>query len=233
MSTFLQLCQVAGRESGVISGNQPTAVTGQTGDLLKLVNWVAESWTWIQQMESNWLWMRKSWSGSLSADNGTYTAASFNITDFGSWITDDVRRRYYPVTIYLTSLGVADEGYVREIDFYKYERLYLRGTQETNKPVHYSISDAQEICFGQIPDNDYTASGKYRQAPVVLAANNDTPACPAQFHSAISWEAARRLAEHDEAWNQAKRCEMERDKILFALRRDQLPRLRFASRPLA
>lgn len=235
MSTFLELCRKAGLESGVFSGNQPSSVLNQSGDVAKLVSWTNDAWKWLQQLEKHWAWMRKDWSGALTANNDTYTAASFNLTDHGQWIIDERTPLKFtqPVSIYLTATGVADQTPLTYIDYDDFESRYRTGAQTSNRPQHYSVSDAGEIVFGPAPDAPYTARGKYRQAAQSLTTNTATPGCPAEFHDAIAWEAARRLAEHDEAWNQAKRCEGERDRIMFALRRSQLPKIRFASRPLA
>ena len=40
MANFLALCQKTARESGTIEGVLPSTVVGQSGRLLKVVNWV-------------------------------------------------------------------------------------------------------------------------------------------------------------------------------------------------
>jgi hypothetical protein len=222
MSTFLEICQKAGAESGVFSDGQPASVVNQTGDLKKLVDWTADAVEWVERQRDDWQWMQKAWSGSLTANNRTYTAAgSFVITDFGGWVIDDIRRRFYPVSIYLTATGVSDETALKLIPYETWLARYDRGTQETNRPTYYTISPAGEIIFAQTPDAAYTARGRYRRKPARPAANATEPGWPAQYHFVAAWEAARRLAEHDEAWNQAKRCERERNAMLYELTRNQ------------
>lgn len=230
---FLTLCQKTAFESGVVSGTQPTTVTGQTGLLGKIVGWVADAWTWIQGEETTWRWMRADWEGELSVGEARYTADSFDIDDFGAWITDDVRVNYKPTTIYLTATGVSDEVPLKEIEFVLWEERYNRGTVENGRPLEYAISDDNEICFGPPPDAAYTVRGKCRLGAVTLTNNTDEPACPARFHMAIVWEANRRLALHDESWNVAQSHEMKRDGAMAGLRLDQLPRRRIRPGKLA
>lgn len=239
--TFLELCQKAALESGVIDGTQPTTVIGQTGLLAKLVSWTADAVEWVEQEENGWLWMRKPWSGSLTASSRTYAAASFTspgnaigpATDFGSWITDDVRRKIYPVTLYLTATGVSDEQRLKQIPYEQWQRDFDTGTQTTERPWRYTISPRNEIIFAQSPDAAYTAKGMYRRCSLRPTINTSTPAWPVQYHVVAAWEAGRRLALFDEAYDNARRCEMERDTLMQKLRADQLPPMRFSGGPLA
>ena len=56
MSTYLQLCQKL-RQECEVGGTGPSAVTGQTGELARLVTWIADAYTELQQ-EYDWLWLR-------------------------------------------------------------------------------------------------------------------------------------------------------------------------------
>lgn len=233
MSTYLELAQKAGLESGVFSDGQPASVTGQTGDLKKLVAWTADAVEWVERQRNDWLWMKKAWSGALTASNRTYTSASFSLTDFAEWDIDDVRTGYLPLSIYLTATGVSDETPIRFMDYEYWIHNYFRGTEVTDRPSHYTISPANELIFVPTPDAAYTARGRYRRKPTRPTANADEPGWPARFHDAAAWEAARRLAEHDEAWNQAERCKRERDSMMYDLTRDQTRKPKMAGRPLA
>lgn len=233
MSTFLELCQETARESGVVSGTQPTSVTGQTGDLLKIVNFVIAAWRQIQESRTEWLWMRAQWEGDLAANTAVYTAASFSLTRHAAWIGDNKARRFWPMTIYLKSTGVSDEGSLREIAYQTWLERFDRGTQTADKPSWYAISDAGELCFGPKPDAIYTVRGWRRKSPQILAANGDTPECPSQFHRVISCKARMLYAAYDEAGVAYNAAEIEYKEEMAALERDQLPRPNISARPLA
>lgn len=232
MSTYLQLSQAVARESGTVSGVLPTAVTSQTGRLLKVVTWTAAAWTMIQNLENGWRWMRSEFPATAvtGASDARYTASDWSITDLAEWIVDDDTE----VTIYKQSTGVSDEGKIDYIDFNTWRRMYDKGTQTNNRPTHWSISPDNEFCLGPIPDAIYVLNGLYREVPQVLAANNDTPNCPARFHDIILWKGVQLLGEHDEATPQAIiTANAKYNEFLFGLRRDQLPRITVGSSPIA
>lgn len=229
MSTFLQLTQRASRESGTVSGdNQPSSVTNQTLRLKKIVEWVAQAWTDIQGLHTTWRWMEGEFSGSASAGTARYTAAAWNITRFGSWIT-----RAESVTIYDPDIGVADESAMRMIGWDTWRQTYGRGEQTGAKPNEFAISPAGELCLGPIPDKTYTINGLYQKSAQTLSANTDTPECPADFHDAIVWKALMYLAEHDEGGFQAVTAQNRYADRIDALERSQLPPMRLRPCPVA
>lgn len=230
---FRALCQMAARESGVVSGTQPSSVVNQTGLLLRIVTWTADAVEWVENADMAWRWMRKGWTGALTANNRAYTAGSFGLTDFSAWVLDDIERKLFPTSLYLTATGVSDEQKLHFLAYDAWRDRFDTGTQETGRPGRYTVSDANEIVFAQTPDDAYTARGLYRRAPVRPTINTSTPAWPAQFHAVAAWESARRLAAYDKAWDEARRCESERDEIMGQMRTDQLPPLRIRRTKLA
>lgn len=228
MSTFLELAQDVARESGTVSGTNPSAVTGQTGRLLKIVEWTAQAWTLIQNLHADWRFLRREFSGTTTAGSGAYTAASWNLDDFAQWITER-----HAATIYLTATGPSDERHLSEIDWQDYRRLYGRGTQVNNYPTHYAISPANEFCLGAIPNATYTVRGEYVRRPQVLAANTDEPLIPVRFHDIIVWRALMLLHGHDEGGFAFQNAAANFREMLEDLERDQRPRPRIGFHKLA
>lgn len=192
---FLQLCQRTAQESGTIPGDtSPSTVTGQSGRLLKVVNWTSTAWTNIQNLHDDWLWMRTEFSGNTSAGSARYTSGSWAIARHARWITDP-----HSVTIYNAAIGVADEGEIAEIPWEAWRSRYGRGAQILNRPKEYAISPQGEMCFGPIPDATYTVRGEYQKSAQVLAANEDVPELPdSNLHTVIVWKALVLLAQFDE-----------------------------------
>jgi hypothetical protein len=226
MSTFLEIAQMAARESGTISGTLPTAVTGQTGRLLKFVNWVQIAWTKIQNERAGWLWMQGEFEATTTASTARYTSSSFSLSRLATWPKEGM-------TLYRQSLGRADEGALPFIDWTRFKRSYDVGVPVEGKPVHYSISPANEICFGPVPDATYVVRGPYRKTPQALAANGDIPEMPLRFHDLIAWYANMLMAETDEAeLHIAVNARRYRD-LRGDLERDQLEEFDFIGEPLA
>ena len=232
MSTFLELCQDVSRESGTVSGVKPTTVAGQTGRLLKIVNWTAEAWRRIQNSRESWRFMRKKFDGqSTVISQSTYTAANWGLTDFRNWVTD--RKNYRPFTIYIPATGVSDEGPLREISYEDWITAYGRGTQTNNRPSVYALTPANEIALGAIPDIVYTVGGEYFRDTQVLAANDDVPICPVRFHQVIVWKAMMLLQEDGEDVLSIGVAQQGYRELMGHLEIDQLPQIGIGSEPIA
>lgn len=192
---YLQICQDVVRESGTISGDTtPSTTSGQSGRTLKVVNWVSKAWQEIQNLHDDWLWMRTEFTGTITQGAARYTAASFNLTRWSRWITDE-----HVVTIYDTSIGVADEGEIRQITWETWRARYGRGAQVQRRPVEYAISPQGEFCLGPFPDRGYMLRGEYQKSAQTLALDTDVPELPdASLHSVIVWRALLSLAQFDE-----------------------------------
>lgn len=224
MPTYLALCQKVARESGTIAGVQPSAVTGQSGRLLKVVNWVADAWEEIQNDRSTWLWMRKEFSADTITNTFKYTPAAWSLTNLSRWVVDPLS-----VTMYKTATGVSDEGELAFMTWREWRQKYGRGTQTANRPIEFTVTPANEFAVGPKPDAAYKVLGEYFQDNEVLAADGDTPDLPARFHDAITWKALMKLAANDEAPDLLGYAQSLYAPLRHALERDQLPKITIAS----
>tara|TARA_R110001606_G_scaffold149391_2_gene289365 strand:- start:201 stop:887 length:687 start_codon:yes stop_codon:yes gene_type:complete len=228
MSTFLQLCQKVASESGTISGTLPTAVTGQSGRLLQIVNFTIDAWRQVQNSRNNWNWMRKEFSGSLTSGTAKYTGASFSISDFARWVSETDS-----LTLYLTATGVSDEGEITFISWSDWRKSFGRGSQTNNRPTNVSITPANELAFGSIPNDSYTVNGEYHTTAEVLVANADVPSLPERYHDIIAYKALVLLGEFDEAPTAIATAQRKYNDMLSDLERDQLPVVVVGTDPLA
>lgn len=90
-----------------IVGTDMTTVTGQTGELQRVTQWVNEAWMDLQAMRQDWQWMRKSIAFPSVANRISYTPALIGISDFGEWARDTFRNYANPVvTVTIAALGV-------------------------------------------------------------------------------------------------------------------------------
>lgn len=227
MSTYLQLCSDLRRECG-ISGTGPTAVTGQTGELLRVVEWVAQSYTELQNAKQ-WRWLRSQFTVATVASDGSYaygdctdTIASALITRFKRWYPHEFK-------IYLTSAGVGTETCLGYCDWEIFKRCWLIGTQNDGYPSDVSIDPQNNIRLGAEPDAIYTLTGDYQKSAQVLAADGDTPEMPADFHNLIVTGAMKKYAAYSGAPDVWASARDEHSRMRRDLELDQLPTPSFGS----
>lgn len=235
MGTFLTLSSGTRRECGV-PGTGPAAVTGQTGALERIVNWVAQAWTEIQQKHPNWRWMRKPFTVNTVSGTDTYAYGSVTdseaaavITRFARWLPDDDN---HPFQCYLTSGGVGGEYRLIYLPYDQFQWQYKLGTQNNGQPIHVSVDHNDKIVLGPKPNAIYTVTGEFQRSAQIFAANGDTPEMPAQFHNLIMYMAMCKHAGFESAPEVLLRGTTEGNRMMRALERSQLPALQLAG-PLA
>lgn len=200
---FLQIVQMACRESMVVQPDSPDTVVGQSGLLNNFVNWTADSWDTLQGTRPRWGWMRKTVTGTpLTVGIGRYTAAALGISSFGSWIedyTDNQGDPYFPVSIYQTSQGVAYEGPLPFMRWEPFRSTYLRGSVANNIPSAWSIDPStREILFGPAPSVAITPVLEYVKGKQTrLAADGDVPELPTEHHPLLAYLALLRGMKTD------------------------------------
>lgn len=173
---FLELSQKLRQMCG-IPGEGPTTVTGQTKELLRIIEYVSNAWNMIQVERPDWFFLRDDFSFSTIAHQQEYTPTQAGITDFGSWIDNSF-------TLYS---AITDEMYLTQMDYQSFRETYLLGSLTTQyaRPQIISISPKKNLLISPNPNDVYTLKGEYYTAPVALVNDSDTPAIPARFHMAI------------------------------------------------
>lgn len=203
--TYLELCVLLRQEVGV-AGTGPTTVTNQTGELKRLVTWIAQAWTEIQNKKNNWRWMRSSFTLATVAADGSYAYTDCTDTLTVAAIARFARWYPYNFRIYLTSTGVAGETRLNFCPWESFRDVWLMGTQTDGFPSDISIDPQDNLRLGAVPDAIYTVTGDYQRGAQTLAVDADTPDMPARFHTLIMHEAAKKYAAYHsapEVWAQA------------------------------
>lgn len=202
--TRLQLVQRLAQECGI---DEPSATTGQTGEDLRLVNWIDQAWSEVQSKRQDWRWMRS--SNILGAGVSFTTTAGEPVyalgTDpgdvgvlpdnFTAWVKGSFRN-------YLTSVGYTGEIFMDSIGYEAWLDGYMYGAMRNvqTRPVAVAIGPNNELCLGPPPTSDYTITGDYFMAPSAMAADDDTPTgLPQQFHMVIVYLAMTYYARYESA----------------------------------
>lgn len=224
--TFLQLASAL-RQEVMASGTGPTAVTGQVGELKRIVDWVATADEEIQQEHDEWKFMVGSFAINTVADTGSYAAAVF-VTP----VTDLRDFRKETLKIYLSATGVSDETKLRFIDYQTWYETYNTGAQTSSRPVHFTIGNDMSIKLGPAPNAVYRVSGDYQKSVDTMTVNTDTPNYPSEFHMLPVYLGMMKYGRSTGAAELYQDGERLYNKMMRRMERTQLPGI-ILGRPLA
>lgn len=215
---FLALCQRT-RELCGISGTGPTSVVSQSGEMLRIVNWVNEAWREIQIWHP-WGWMEGDFSFQTVASTREYTTTTVGLTAHKAWLDDTFR-------IYLTSAGISTENFLPAADYNWFRDLYQYGASNTQEgyPNLFTVNPkTQSLLLGPIPDAIYTVYGQYRKSATLMAASADTPTgLPSDYHMMIAYLASMKYATYENAAETLVEGRSGFQRLLSRLEDDWLP----------
>ena len=177
---FLELCQRL-RQKARIPGTGPSGVTGQSGEYLKIVEWIQEAYEDIQNRHVDWRFLLEDYSFSTVVGTKEYTPTAAGITDLNAWKRDDFK--IYSVAADETQLS--DEPWA----IFRLEYDYASLRTQIGKPIAVTIKPSDTLRFYPIPDLVYTVNGQYYKQPATLAVNTDIPIFKVNYHMAIVWRA--------------------------------------------
>lgn len=224
--TFLQLCQRLAVEAG-LSSSGPSAVTGQTGEAARIVNWVRDAWTLIQGEHDNWQWLWNEFT--LNTVSGTAGYSESDISGTPSVERWDERA----FSIYLSSDGASTRVPIGALAYPAYRDSYAHRYVADAFPQKVIVLPDNTLRLYPAPDAVYVLGGVYYESPTELAADSDTPAISSKFHMAIVWRALMLYAEYEEAPEVYQAAYSEYSRELGRMRVKYLPQITIDSRPLA
>lgn len=212
---FLDLVKRLRSEAG-LAGSGPISVTGQTGELLRLVDWIKDAYRDIQDRRFDWEFLRDDFSFSASvADGATY--AKTVVTNLATWKHDE-RDSF---RCYLTASGVNDEQWLvfEDWDFFRSQRLYGASRNVTGRPLYFSIKPDKSVVLWPTPNDTYTIVGEYFKTATEFAADSDEPVFD-RHHMAIVCNALMRYAAYVAEPALYARAESEYKKLIRKIERD-------------
>jgi hypothetical protein len=216
---FLDLVRRLQSECGV-SGSPLAGVSTASGELVKLINWVSAAWLDIQSMETEWQFMRQSFSFNTTIQKFSYTPAQAGITSFANWKRDSMR-------VYLTSAGAGGETYLPWIPYDSWRDSYQFGARRTtySRPIEHSIDPVKNLVLGATPDAIYTINGEYFSQPVLLGLDTDIPVIDTQFHMMIVYWAMEHYGYNEVAEEKLTEARLFGGPLLSRLRFRYLPEI--------
>lgn len=221
---FLALCQ-RGRRKCRMPGTGPLAVTGQSEEYSRLIDFINEAWNDIQRRHTDWRFLRASATAVTVDGQSAYSpTADFALTDFGYWALDftngDTFRNYD------TAAGISSEIFMDVWDYDWWRNAYLYGALRTSyaRPIGVAVAPDNALVCGPIPAAGYTLVGDYYKVPSDLVLATDIPSLPAQFHMAIVYRAMMFYGASEAAPEVYGEGKDEFDKILRQIEQTQLRR---------
>lgn len=185
--SFLQLVGDLFREVGA-AGAAPTSTANQTGEALRLVNWIHDAELDIQNLWADWKWLRKTitcYTGLSGDQTGIYTtqggAVSAFPLDLSEW--DYKSFQMYP-------LGSTLPQQLQSFEWQEV-RDEIFDTTDFNMPWRVIVMPDNTFRFDLIPDQSYKTYLEYRAVPYDLKNDADVSSIPARFANRIIVEMAR------------------------------------------
>lgn len=205
--TFLELCKRLRQEAG-ISGVGPTAVTGQTGEYAKVVDWIKRANRDLQNMDVSWDFMWAQYSLQTTESSPGDFLRDYTLSNVSAIDKDSVQ-------CYLT----ADQtNYWRmtklEYPAWRY-RYNMPASQLTaQKPTMYTVLPDGTFRLEPKPDADYTITFDYYRTPVELVNGTDVPIIPEPFHLVIVYKALLDYGRFENATEQYSAAQVEYAQLL-------------------
>lgn len=202
--TRLELVQRLAQEAGI---DPPSATTSQTGEDLRLVNWIDQAWSEVQSKRQDWRWMR---SSNILGQGVSFTTINAQpvyelgvgagdvgvaADNFTAWVRGSFRN-------YTTSVGTANEIFMEPIHYDEWRDTYqFSGSRAVRtRPIAIAIGPGNELCLGPTPASGYTITGDYYMAPSAMTGDSSTPTgLPQQFHMVIVYLAMTYYARYEAA----------------------------------
>jgi len=210
--TFLQLVQALHRESGA-SGTAPTSVVNQTGQNLRLVNWIKDANLDVQNLWLNWKFLYSTDTGrTLTPGDNTLAAPD----DFGDGMWD------------VTTFRIVPEGDTQEqhIDVQQFEDVKDELLDESEgTPFRVTVMPDDSLRFEGTPDAEDEFRAVYYRGPDEdeLAVNSDESSIPSRFRRVILGRALQLYANYESAPEVKIQGDEIYDTYLARLENKQLP----------
>ncbi len=195
--TYLELCQDLVREAGIPGADGlPSAVTSQTGELGRAVNWVAQADVQIQNLHMDWSFLIDTKSitlttGGVKGTDDTYTLAGLSLTNL---------HRYWKKDGVIYKPDADDYKILEYCPWREARRDWQLGASKTSGPPdRFTVKPDRSIVFDTLPDNTGPVAADYGKVVTRMTADGDKSAIPAHLRHIIVLKALQYYAAQEDA----------------------------------
>jgi len=211
---FLQLCQRVFSEGGITG--QITSCENQTGEALRVVNWVSEAYQQILKNQAmNWMFSHQSFTKQLTPGKGAYTFAELGVDRGVKWDTRSMRVAINP--------DMSDETFLQHMGFPAFRDYWLFSSRRSveSRPLNATSDTQINLRIAPLPADAYWLDFQCEVSAAPLVRNDDTPVFPERFHIAIVWKALREYGMFEAAPEVVTRADTNFQTDIFQLELDQ------------
>lgn len=218
MSTYLELVRELVAELGIgganSAGTVPETVLGQSGQLWNAVNWIKQAHNNLCLLHPDWEFLLVDYSESLTVGERAPPAHS------GS---EAVRK--WDRTSFWLNKTLTSARQLEWVEWNMFRTLYDTNTAnlDNTNPSIITIKPDRTLLLESPPDDTYAITGVFWRRPPVLAADDDTPAIPQEYHRLIVCEAAIKYGNKEAAIEVIQGMTDEYAMLLEGLEADYLP----------
>lgn len=217
--TFLDLCRQL-RQEAAIPGNGPASVLNQSGEMKRIVDWIARAYRDIQTKHRNWDFLRRDFLFETIPGQQGYDLVQAGVPELSSWKDDTFRA-------YLSATGTVDEQWVPSCAWSAFRDHFMMSANRsvTGRPTHLAIKPDKSLVLWPTPNAPYTLTGEYFLRPQVMTVDEDEPVIPEEFRSIVVWQGLMYYAAYESAPDVYAHAQNEYRRTLTELRADQLPEI--------
>lgn len=184
--SFLTLVQDLFREVGA-AGAPPATTVNQTGEALRLVNYIHDAELDIQNLWVDWKFMRKTLTCYTGAGNNTgiFTTQGGSVSAFPLDLAEWDFKTFFVLPVGSTQLQP-----LPSFEWQQVRREVFDITDQT-QPWRVIVMPDNTLRFDNVPDQSYQVQIEYRAVPYDLKVDADVSVIPARFANRIIVEWAR------------------------------------------
>lgn len=209
--TFLEICREIRSACG-LQGDGPSTVIAQTGIYEDVVRWAKDVYAEIQAMPVSWTFMRGKLRLPISPGLDTYTPG------LPPWEADAASRivALDNRDCWISKADGTEKQRVEVLAYDDFVRL-KPSVMQTTRPSYITMAPPGQVELDVVPNDHYILYAGVELRAHIMAADDDMPVFPDEFHALIVHKAVARYARKDEAFELKREAERDARLLLSSM----------------